>query len=179
MPYRIPGAVDHAGWPILHILHVEKHGLQFQETCISISREGGIYVSQNHRRLFQYRFIETNSRGELSSSLMGRVQSIVHSLEFKEKKRQAITPIRSWNADNWYLQVEGSPILEYAPKSAAAPRAEIVALFNDLEASPRSSSPPSTLKDICLGFCYDPLSGLGYLYANHRCRYENGHVACR
>jgi hypothetical protein len=33
MPYRNPGALDYSSWPILQILHLQKLGLQFHETC--------------------------------------------------------------------------------------------------------------------------------------------------
>ncbi len=44
MPYRIPGAMDYSDYPILQILHVEKHGLQFHETTVSVYRRGRVSV---------------------------------------------------------------------------------------------------------------------------------------
>jgi hypothetical protein len=67
----------------------------------------------------------------------------------------------------------------YTTANGSAPPQEIVALFDDLEKLPRSSEGQSDRKDLCLGFCYDPLSELGFLYANHRC-FSDGHgTVCR
>ncbi|HEY6946698.1 MAG TPA: hypothetical protein VI431_16295 [Candidatus Acidoferrum sp.] len=179
MPYRIPGAVDYADWPILKILHVEKHGLQFHETCINVRRDSRIYVSENRRRLFQYRFEQAHSEGQLSQPLMQRVLAIVQSGAYSKSQGEAIRPVRSWNADNWYFRVEGSSIVSYTSDMASTPPAEIVALFHDLEAMPRSSLPPSELRDVCFGFCYDPPAGLGLLFSNHRCSNDGHSVVCR
>jgi len=154
MPYRIPGAVDYADWPILQILHVEKHGLRFHETCTSVSKRYGfrVSVSENHRRLFQYRFQEEHSEGNLPQPLMQRVQMMIQSPEYAKRQRGTITPVRAWNADNWYFRVEGSPILTYTSEKASTLPPEIVGLFHDLEEAPRSSVTQTDLKDVCLGF---------------------------
>lgn len=178
VPYRIPVTMDGV-WSTLEILHVEKHGLQFHEACISIFRDDRIYMTENHRRLLQYRFVQTASSGEVSEGIHDRVQTIVRSTQYKKNENQTIPPIRAWDADNWYFRVEDSPILEYTSRNGTAPPAEVVKLFNDLEAAPRSALTQYVLKDVCLGFCYDPLAGLGRLYANERCHYEGGHMVCR
>jgi len=37
MPYRVPGMVTRGvGWSALQILHIEKRGLQFHETCVTV-----------------------------------------------------------------------------------------------------------------------------------------------
>jgi hypothetical protein len=77
------------------------------------------------------------------------------------------------------LFFEGSGIHKYASKSGTTPPREIVAPFDDLEGVTRSLETQSDLKDVCLGFCYDPISGLGSLYSNHRC-FNAGHgTHCR
>ena len=74
---------------------------------------------------------------------------------------------------------EGVGLQAYATDKGSIPPQEIVDLFRDLEKIPRSQETQSEMRDVCLGFCYDPLSGLGSLYANHRC-FNNGHgVVCR
>ena len=42
MPYRIPGALDYSSWPMLQILHIQKHGLQFHETCVKVWGRRGV-----------------------------------------------------------------------------------------------------------------------------------------
>lgn len=88
MPYRISGAVDYGGWPILQILHVEKRGLQFHETCVSVAghrnQPESVYFSGNDRRLFQYRFQEKNASGELPEALKGAHS--IHVAVFGERQ---------------------------------------------------------------------------------------------
>jgi hypothetical protein len=35
------------------------------------------------------------------------------------------------------------------------------------------------MKDVCLGFCYDPISALGFIYANDRCRQSDSGFVCQ
>jgi len=181
MPYRIPGAVDYSGWPILQILHVEKRGLQFHESCINVwgrpNRPMSVSFSRNDRRLFQYRFQQKYASGKPPEDLVERIRAILKSSG--RGKSDTVKPLRNWNADGWYFNVEGSGLKVYGTANGSPPPQEIVDLFHDLDKIPRSSETQSELKDVCLGFCYDPLSGLGSLYANHRC-FNDGHgVVCR
>jgi hypothetical protein len=185
MPYRISGAVDYAGWPILQILHVEKRGLQFHETCVAVAgyrrHPLSASFSSNERRLFEYRFQQHYGlMGELQQPLTDRVQAVIQSSESASRNPVEVKPLRKWNEDGWYVTGEGLALKAYTTDKGETPPQEIVGLFNDLERLPRSRVTQSELRDICLGFCYDPLSGLGLLYANHRCRYEeHGYVVCR
>jgi hypothetical protein len=182
MPYRIPGAVDYAGWPVLQILHVQKRGLRFHETCVSVSghafRNGydlrSVGFSGDDRRLLQYRFKERWASGQLSESIAERVRAMLTASSQPRAPWDPIKPVRNWNADNWYVIAEGAGLKTYTTENGSAPPKELVDLFNDLEKLPHSSETQSELKDVCLGFCYDPLSAMGYLYANHRC-FNAGH----
>jgi hypothetical protein len=183
MPYRISGAVDFSDWPTLQILHVEKRGLQFHETCVSVweHRDGREYVSfsGNDRRLFQYRFQQTNASGELSEDLKARIQSILQSSKGAARNWDTVKPLRAWNDDGWYFKAEGVGLRAYTTDIGTSPPQEIVDLFSELQKIPRAGETQSDRKDVCLGFCYDPLSGLGLLYANHRCRYDGHAYVCR
>jgi len=183
MPYRIPGAVDYSGWPILQILHVEKRGSQFHESCVSVGGYRGhplsVSFSDNHRRLFQYRFQQEHASGQLSEALTEHVRTVIQSSQATRNDWNAVKPLRAWNTDGWYVSGEGIGLRAYASDKGANPPQEIVGLFNELEEIPRSWGTQSDRKDVCLGFCYDPLSGLGFLYANHRCRNESDGVVCR
>jgi hypothetical protein len=183
MPYRISGAVDYARWPILQILHVEKRGLQFHETCISVwgyrNYPESVSFSGNDRSLFQYRFQQKNASGELPQALKVRIQSIMQSSGDATRNWNAVKPLRGWNEDGWYFSAEGIGLKAYATDNGTTPPQEIVDLFNELQKIPRTQETQSDRKDVCLGFCYDPLSGLGLLYANHRCRYDGHAYVCR
>lgn len=173
MPYRISGAVDYSSWPLLHILHVRKRGLQFHETSVGLSgywKPDFVSFSANDRRLFHYRFSKKGSYAELPASLQQRVNAVLDSLRGTPGNKESVRPLRSWNAEGWFLIGENIGLRAYV--NGATPPPEIVALFQDLDGLPRSRESSSEMKDVCLGFCYDPLSGLGYLYANHRCGYD-------
>jgi hypothetical protein len=45
----------------------------------------------------------------------------------------------------------------------------IVAFIHDLETVAPPLEAGSQLKDVCLGFCFDPLAAMGNLCSNHRC----------
>lgn len=90
-----------------------------------------------------------------------------------------VKPIRDWNADNWYFVAQGTGLRVYRAANGSSPPQEIVSLFNDLEKLTRSPETRSERKDVCLGFCYDPLSELGFLYANHRCVNKGHETVCR
>ena len=187
MPYRIPGAVDYAGLPVLQILHIQKQGLQFREECVSVSGYRmkndywlrGVNFSGNNRRLLQYRFKELGATAQLSGSIRERVITMLTASNQKHASWESVKPVRNWSADNWYVIVEGSGLKSYTAENGSAPPRELVDLFNDLEELPHASETQSELKDVCLGFCYDPLSAMGYLYANHRCRNDGHGVVCR
>jgi hypothetical protein len=178
MPYRIPGAVDYSYWPILGILHVEKRGLQFHETSVSVSsrRDGfsSFSISRNDRRLFQYRFKERAASGKPPEPIMVRVRAIVQSADYVKTKSDAAKPLRAWNGEGWYFYVQGSGVNAYTTDKESTPPQAIIDLFRDLEDAPRSAETTQERKDVCLGFCYDPVAGLGFLYSNHRC-FNDGH----
>jgi hypothetical protein len=189
MPYRIPGAVDYAGWPILQILHIEKRGLQVHETTVSVSgykfRNGfdirSVYLLENDRRLLQYRFAHRSSTAELTDSLREQIRAMLSSSvqPHPEWEWDQAKPVRDWNADNWYVIIEGGGMKAYTKQNNAVPPPAIVNLFNDLEKLPQTSPGQMEMRDVCLGFCYDPLSAMGYLYANHRCHNNGQGTVCR
>ncbi|MGA2814317.1 MAG: hypothetical protein ABSG16_23205 [Candidatus Acidiferrum sp.] len=184
MPYRISGAVDYGHWPILQILHVEKRGLQFHESCISV---GGyrkypesITFSGNDRRLLQYRFQQKTSSGDLSDALKERIRSTLQSSDAASRNWGAVKPLRAWNDEGWYVSAtESIGLRAYTTENGSTPPQEIVDLFNELEKIPHVRETQSERRDVCFGFCYDPLSGLGLLYANHRCQYDGHAYVCR
>ena len=187
MPYRIPGALDYSSWPILQILHIEKRGLQFHETRVSISGRSWrgnydpreVVLSGNDRRLLQYRFAERYAYGRLSGPLVDRIRAALLASKNVKAGSDIVKPIRAWNADRWYVNPQGGSLKIYSASNGSPPPKEIVDLFNDLESLPQSNQSQSERRDVCLGFCYDPLSEMGYLYANHRCFYDGHKVVCR
>ncbi len=185
MPYRLPGAVDYSSWPLLQILHVQKHGLQFQETCVKVRGHRGtpesIYVSWNERRLFEYRFRQRTANVDMPKPLADRIMALIQSSKALKSDRKPIKPLRRWNDEAWYLTGEDLGLQAYTRENQSAIPQEVLGLFDDIATLPRTQETSIDRKDVCLGFCYDGLSALGALYANHRCNNElssNGYV-CR
>ena len=179
MPYRIPGALDYSSWPILQILHVQKRGLQYHETCVKVWGHRGtpesVSVTWNDRRLFEYRFQQRSANVELPKSLGERLASLIQSSKAMKSNGEPIKPLRRWNDEGWYVtgeEVESQAYTTYAKGNQSLPPQEVVDLFDDIEKLPRMRKTAEDRKDVCLGFCYDPVSALGALYANHRCRDE-------
>jgi hypothetical protein len=129
MPYRIPGALDYSDWPILQILHVEKRGLQFHETSVSVYRRGPLNVSRNDRRLLQYRFQQKRSESQLPQDLMQRVHAMVQSSDYAKRDSTVIKPLRAWNAEGWYFLVERSGIHSYTTERETTPPQEMARSF--------------------------------------------------
>jgi hypothetical protein len=183
MPYRIPGAVDSDRSPILRMLHLQKHGLQFHEKCIAViayrSQLQLVNYLEDDRKLLHYMF-ERRSASVLQppQELMGRIQAL--SATGKPRTAIVIKPVRDWTADNWYVYAEGQGYTLYGTVSGVEPPPEVTDLFKALDSLPKSSYAKSNISDVCLGFCFDPLSAMGSLYANHRCSTDiHGNVSCR
>jgi hypothetical protein len=186
MPYRIPGALDYSGSPMLQILHVQKHGLQFHETCIKVWGFRGLPQSSsvvvwNERRLFQYRFQQTSADVNIPQSVVERVTSLIESSKTVTSNRDAIRPLRGWDDEGWYVEGEKLAFQAYTKENQSTPPQDVGEFFQNVEKLPRRQVTTEDRKDVCLGFCYDPLSSLGALYANHRCGYEeaSGDYVCR
>ena len=183
VPYRIPGAVDYSSYPMFQILHVEKQGLRFHESLIKVSGfrmiPSQLYFSWDDRRLLEYRFDNFGAWGGLTETMAHRIQAILESKQILGSDWDMAKPLRDWNEDGWYVNGDGIGLKVYLGREGTAPPEEITQLFNDLEKIPRMSVTQREMRDVCLGFCYDPIAGLGYLYANHRCRYVGRKVVCK
>ena len=60
----------------------------------------------------------------------------------------------------------------FTTENGVSPPKELVELFRMLEISPsEGSSRQYVVRDVCMGFCYDPKAGLGYTAENQRCGY--------
>lgn len=183
LPYRIPGAVDYSDYPVLQILHVEKRGRQFHERCFSVYwqrpyRPISVSYTGSDRQLFHYRFQHNGSSLQLPKVVVEHIQAMVESAH--EKRQQEVArPIWHWNADRWYFSDQGSGLRVYDASNGSNPPREVVDLFRELDGVPRYSETQSELKDVCLGFCFDPLSAMGWLYANHRCVNDGHGLVCR
>lgn len=175
-PYRIPLIVDGVR-PELAVLHVEKKGAQFRETAISTFRDGQLYFQRNDRRLFQYRFAIRGGSAVLPEAVTSRVRALAQSAQLRDSRTAPAVALRSKNAEGWYVRTTDS-VLAFTTEYGTEPPREVVKLFQDLESVAPAEKELGTENDICMGFCYDPLAGLGLLNMNDRCVENNG-TRCR
>jgi hypothetical protein len=172
-PYRIPWIVD-AVSPKLTLLHVEKNGGQFNETGISILDDGRVYLSHNDRRLFHYRFPVRIGSTILSQDTTTRKAAFALAQELANADTAPAVPLRSENAEGWYVRTQHRHVLAFTTENGSAPPAKLISVFHSLESVIPPTKPSGDGKDICFGFCYDPLAGLGIVYMNERCTDGNG-----
>lgn len=180
IPYRVPLIID-ADWPDVSILHVVKRGIHFHEERGTIHSHRLRYgFSTTDRKLFQYRFAEYGSSGTLAADAMARIQQDLKSEPLKNAPIYPARPLRSWNAEGWYVTTPRG-VLAFTTENALAPPRELLSAFEELRSSPRDDrekDEPFVLSDVCLGFCYDPSSGLGIIYLNQRCVYHGSGYHC-
>jgi hypothetical protein len=168
-PYRLPGIVDQGIMPDLKILHVEKRGLQFHEKTIGVFRNT-FYISRNDRRLFQYQFDERISHGALPARSASELEALKQLPQLKGFRIQPPIALRAWNAEGWYIYGVRTRGGVFTSEYKTTPPREIVELFHEIDGiRPTEEWGTFSIKDICLGFCYDPLAELGLVYANNRC----------
>lgn len=170
-PYRIPLIVDGVP-PELAVLHVEKRGIQFHETAIRTFNDGKLYVERNDRRLFQYRFAIHAGSEVLPEGMNVRVRMLAQSTQVKDMRTAPAVALRNKNAEGWYVRT-GHSVLAFTSEYGTEPPKEIVDLFHDLESVVPAKKESRAVNDICLGFCYDPLAGLGLENLNDRCAGRN------
>ena len=58
--------------------------------------------------------------------------------------------------------LQDSRLLAFTTEYRTTPPKEITDLFQALEKLPASPEKAFVLRDVCLGFCYDPVSALGF-----------------
>jgi hypothetical protein len=172
-PYRIPLLVDHM-WPQVVILHVGKSGTQFHETSVSLFKDGRVFLSRNDRRLFHYRFELRGGSAVLDNGSTSTTAALRMARELAHLNTGYPVPLRSREAEGWYVLLNGHSAFAFTRETRTQPPTEVVALFRELESTVHAEKTLEIAKDVCLGFCYDPLAGLGVEYMNDRCRDRNG-----
>src|SRR6185369_3473616 len=180
VPYRLPGIRCGRLGADLNILHIEKRGVQFHETVLSILKDGRFFKRQTNRHLFQFRFTSVSSSGAMSPSATSRAMAFAHSLRLNPVATPRAESLKKWNGEGWYIEVSES-VIAFSSEYHSDPPLEIKELFEEVEALPVTDYyPPRTTKDVCLGFCFDPTAALGLVQATDRCRtYESGIFRCQ
>ena len=169
MPYRIPGLLTRGVGSEFQILHVEKRGLHFHETRIDAGRNGHFGVWRSDRRLFQFRFENEVAEGNMPQTTYEHAKAFLKSPQLLTSRTQPAKALRSWNAEGWYVVTHDSRTLAFTTEYRSVPPEEIPDIFHEIEALPAGTVKSWPVHDICLGFCYDPLAALGFVYSNERC----------
>jgi hypothetical protein len=170
-PYRQPVILD-AMAPELSVLHVEKNGLDFHETRVSVYRDGRFLMTHNDRHLFRYRFEEEWHEGTLTDSQATQLKTLLALPDLQRTEDRAPRALRVMHGDGWYTEMGRFAIAAFTTENATAPPAELLAFFRGaIEIPNKGPLYYYEVRDVCLGFCYDPQAGLGYRALNQRCRY--------
>ena len=171
-PYRQPVITDGVQ-PELSILHVEKDGIAFHETRVSLYRDGSYYVVRNDRQLFHYSFVETAHRGLLTDDLRAKSKAIEALPELKQTLDKAPRALRARHGEGWYTEMGSFAITAFTTENATPPPADLRAFLRELEGAPTiGPSSQYEVRDVALGFSYDPKAGLGYSAQNQRCAHR-------
>jgi hypothetical protein len=170
-PYREPIIVD-ALQPELSILNVKKDGVAFHEARVSVYRDFRYHMVRDDRQLFRYSFAETVREGLLTDDLRTKLKAIQALPELKRTLDKSPRALRVWRGEGWYTEMHSFAITAFTTENANTPPADLVAFFREVEEAPSSgTSSDGEVRDVCLGFCYDPKAGLGYRAENQRCWY--------
>jgi hypothetical protein len=168
-PYRQPVIVDGAE-PELGLLHIEKNGTVFHETRISVYRDGRYLIVRNDRRLFRYSFVETSQEGVLTDALRTKLKAILALPELKRTLDAAPRTLRARRGEGWYTVMGSFKIAAFTTENSTPPPRDLPTFLSEVEGEPPlGPSSRHHIRDICLGFCYDPKAGLGYIAENQRC----------
>lgn len=169
MPYRIPGLITRGIGSGFQILHVEKRGLRFHETRVDAGRNGHFFIWRSSRRLFQFRFENQVAEGNMPQTTFEHAKAFVRSQQLLTARTQPAKALRTWNAEGWYIVIQDSRTLAFTTEYRSTPPEAITDMFHEIEGLPTRPVKSWPFRDVCLGFCYDPLAALGFLYSNERC----------
>ncbi len=171
-PYREPIIVD-GMHPELSILHVRKDGAKLHETRISIYRDGRFYVVRNERQLLRYSFEETAQEGLLTDNLRAKLKVIKALPELMLTLDKPPRALQARHGEGWYTEMGSFAITAFTTENRTPAPADLVAFFLEVEGAPSiGETTHDEVRDVCLGFCYDPKAGLGDRAENERCAYR-------
>jgi hypothetical protein len=171
-PYSVPG-YDHSVGAEFRILHVRKQGPWFHETLVLGQKNGRVFIWREDRHLFQYRFAGRAAMtvlGQVSPTEFERARNFAQSPGLWKLRTAPPKALRSWNAEGWYLVLKDSRLLAFTSEDGTTPPEEVTGLFNELQKLPALDERPFARRDVCLGFCYDPVAALGFSVLQQRIR---------
>jgi hypothetical protein len=97
---------------------------------------------------------------EVSLSTLERARAFVTSPELLNLHTPPAKALRSWNAEGWYVVLHDSRPLAFTSEYRTTPPREVADLFHEIEKLPTREVGTAAVRDVCLGFCYDPIAAL-------------------
>ena len=160
IPYTTP-LIEDAIAPRFQILHVQKRGLHVEEVEISAFKDGRFYISRCSRSLPEYKFGLRFAPGVMSYE---RVQEFIDSAELGKLNTRQTTRLRKWNAEAWYVVLQGTKLLVFSSEYQTTPPQVVTDMLSEIEKLPVGTERTQVTRDVCMGFCYHPLAALGLDY---------------
>ncbi len=108
--------------------------------------------------------------GQVSPTAYERARNLAQSSELWKLRTAQPKALRSWNAEGWYVVLKDSRLLAFTTEFGTTPPEEVTDLFSELESLQALEERPFAVRDVCLGFCYDPVAGLGFSVLRQRIR---------
>ena len=113
---------------------------------------------RDERYPFRYRSSGVIYVVMLSPETTGQIWSFIHSPVFIADRTSRAAFPKEWNSNTWFVLSGRKPLPVYTDVDDTVPPPQIMRWFKEAEAMPPLDNPrPFSSKDICLGFCYDPL----------------------
>ena len=171
-PYGVPG-FDHGSGAESRILHVQKRGLRIRETRVMALRDGRVGIWRTDRRLFHYRFdgwFALTSLQGMPQVVHERARALAQSPDLRNLRTPPARALRAWNAEGWYVVLKDSRLLAFTSEYGTKPPQEVTDLFHEIEKLPAREERSIAARDVCLGFCYDPVAALGFSILEQRMR---------
>jgi hypothetical protein len=151
--------------PEFQILHLEKRGLRIYQTSVGATKDGKAYIYWDERSLPGYRF---SRRSAVIAMGADRISAFAQSPELWKLNTPASQSLRSWNTECWYVALKDSRLLTFTSDRGTLLPEQITNLLREIEQLPKYEEQSFVARDVCLGFCYDPLAELGYYPASQR-----------
>lgn len=143
----------------VRVVRAEKRGFSYREKIVAATRDGALSIADHARGPFEFRSVGTVNVGPLPPDEFRRIREIARRPEAKELCWKHKAP-SGWISDTWYVWFEGCRF-SFSQGDDTPLFREITAWAEEARQLPTNRSRPYTVKDICLGFCYDPAYSIG------------------
>jgi hypothetical protein len=155
IPYSVP--MFHRSQRIgeLYLIHIQRNGIRLHATEVSFWRDCRVFITERDGSLFHYRIHTSSSEGESPSPQCQDTLRTPSSPEFQSLPSSRIRPKRTWARNTWYVYSHSKGWMVFNQVPANLPNS-LAQSFDQARTVPTQWQ-HSDEKDVCLGFCYDPI----------------------